>query len=113
MATIVAKKLFGGTLLTTTQATVYTVPGTVGQTRVTEILLANQSTLDQTPAVHFVAAGSAASTVNRILPAPTLGAGELLQLQLSSVLGTSDFISVIGSSAGQVMVYGSGAELTT
>ena len=113
MASIVAKKLFIGTLLTTSQITVYTVPAAVGQTRVTEIILANGSTLDQAPSIHFVAAGSAASTVNKILPAPTLGANEMLQLQFSSVMTTSDFISIIGSSANQVVVYGSGAELTT
>lgn len=109
---ITAQKLFRGTMLTTTAATLYTAPANT-TVRLTELLFANGSTADVSVTAHLVASGSAASTNNKIVPAIPLGANELLQLQFSTVMLTGDFISALASSASQIVAYGSGSELTT
>jgi hypothetical protein len=109
---ITAKKLFGGTLLTTSAATLYTAPAAT-TVRLTELMLSNGTTLDVTATVHLVASGSAASTVNKIVPGVSIGGNQLVQLQFNSVMATGDFISALASSANGIVAYGSGAELTT
>jgi hypothetical protein len=60
-----------------------------------------------------VPAGGAASSGNKVLNKYVVPAMALVQFDLKSVLGTSDFISALASSSTSINLYISGGEITT
>jgi hypothetical protein len=108
---VTAKQLIAAQTLTAAAATYYTVPAAT-TTRVTEILLTNQDTVDRTVSLHYVAPAGAAANSNRILPAVNVPAGQLVKLKLDSVLPTGAMIQALASVTAVVVIHASGAELT-
>ena len=108
---IAIKQLIAAQTLTAAAATYYTVPASVS-TRVTEILLSNQDTVDRTVSLHFVAPAGSAANSNRILPAVNIPAGQLVKLKLDSVLPTGAMIQALASVTAVVVIHASGADVS-
>lgn len=104
------KQLVAAQQLTASAATYYTVPAAT-VTRVTEVLAANNDTVDRTLSLHFVMSGGSATNANRFFPAVNIPAGQLIKFKLDTVLKAGDFIAMLASAAAVMTTMVSGAEI--
>lgn len=92
-----------------TETTVYVVPASTN-TMIKEVLIANTSSSAQTVSLSLVPFGNTASNINRLLPAVYIGPNSMTTFNLSTVMATGDFLSVLASAPSAVTMTISGLE---
>jgi len=93
------------------ETTVYTVPASA-EAILREVVIANHTATDRHIAVSVVPSGDTAGTDNRIIPQSDITADSMFRFEFSTVMETSDFISIIGETANALTVTISGVEIT-
>lgn len=109
MATYAPKKIGQAFPASTSEVTVYTVPGAV-VTLVKQIIVANVTTGPVTASISFVPAAGSAGDSNRISKDISLVGNQVVVYDLSQVLNTGDFITVKASAGNSVVFTISGVE---
>jgi hypothetical protein len=107
--TVVQFKKFVQSLITTSQVTIYTVPG-ASQDVVKGMDLANTSASAVTVSVDFVPSGNSVSAATKIFASVSIPPNSTLHWTGTQVLNTGDFISVIAGTTNVVTISVSGLE---
>ncbi len=106
-----AKQLKAATVLTTSYATQYTVPGSTTAI-IKEILLANTTAGVVTATVSVVPSGGSASASNNILGGINIDANSTTVVELHTLMIAADFISAKSNTSSAVNIMISGVEIT-
>lgn len=111
MASYLGKRMVPVTPLTTSQVTLYTVPGsTVGVIK--QIILTNVTTVSATATVNIVQAAGSASASNRIISAMEIPPNQFEVIDLNQVMTAADFISATASAGASINISVSGFEVS-
>lgn len=109
MATYTETQLAQSNVASTTETTVYTVPGST-TTVVKQIVVANVTAADVTTSLSLVPSGGSAGVTNRLYEQTTIPAYSTVTFDLSQVMDTGDFISIKQGTASGVTTTISGVE---
>lgn len=105
------KKMAQSCVASTTETTVYTVPGSTSAI-VKQFVFANVTGSSATISVSLVPSGGSAGVTNRILEAVPLPANSITVVDLTQVMATGDFISIKQGTASAITTTVSGVEST-
>lgn len=109
MATYTEKQLAQSCVASTTETTVYTVPGAT-TTIVKQIVCANVTASAATTSISIVASGGTAGVTNRILEQVSIPANSTVSFDLSQVMAAAGFISIKQGTASAITTTISGVE---
>lgn len=110
MANLASKKLYWGTP-GTTEATLYTVPGST-VALVKEIVLTNVTNAVATVSLSIVNSGGTAAASNRIMQAKNIPANDLVIIACNEHMDAGDFISGLQGTSGAINVRICGVEVS-
>lgn len=111
MPTYTTKQLTAATTLTTSVASLYTVPAST-TTTVKTILLANYSATDARAVIHLVPSGGSASAANEVYGEVLVAANTTLQIDTAIVIPTGASIHGQASANSAINVHISGVEIS-
>ena len=111
--TVTVKALINAKYAANALTTEYTVPSST-KTIVDKFTATNTDSGAQTISVHLVPSGGSADATNRITSLLSIAADASVELPeiKNQVLMTGDFISVVASVTGKVVIRASGREVT-
>lgn len=109
MAVYTEKKLAQNAENSTSETTIYTVPAST-TTVVKQIIVANTTGSAANYSLSLVPSGGAAGAANRILAVVSHAANSTTIYNLSQVMATGDFISILQGTAAAITVTISGVE---
>lgn len=112
MITSMTPKTITAALLTTAAAAYYTAPGGT-RSKITKLTFTNTSANVVTVTVHLVAAGGSASATNMLVPARSIGPGEVYECfeAIGQILQAGGMVQAFASTGAVVNVQGSAADL--
>ncbi len=108
---ILAKQLAQSNVASTTETTVYTVPGST-TTLVKQIVVANVTSSAATLSISIIASGGTAGDTNRIAKDVSMAANSLTAIDLNQVMAAAGFISLKQGTASACTTTISGVEIT-
>lgn len=109
MATYTEKQLAQNAQATTTETTIYTVPASTTAI-VKQIIVCNTTASAANYSISIVPSGGAAGDTNRIVKTISFAANSTTIYDLSQVMATGGFISILQGTASAITVTISGVE---
>jgi hypothetical protein len=111
MTTFATKQLSAATTLTTSAASLYTVPAST-TTTVKTLLLANYSATDARATIHIVPSSGSVSAGNKVYGEVLVAANTTLQIDTAIVIPTGAAIHGLASANSAINVHISGVEIS-
>ena len=107
----IAKRLINGSQLGVSASTYYTAPNNT-TTTISAMTLTNDTTSAVTATVHIVPSGSTATSLNKVLSARTISAGESYNVggAIGQTLEAGGTIQALASVAASITIVASGYE---
>lgn len=99
-------RLYGGQP-GTSEATVYTVPGSTNA-KVTEVIIANTAASAATVSLSAVPSGGTAGVANRLFASLSINGNSIVVMDMSVFMDTGDFLSALQGTSGAITLTISG-----
>lgn len=109
MAVYTEKQLAQNAQASTTETTIYTVPAST-TTIVKQIAVCNTTGVAANYSISIVPSGGTAGATNRIMAVQAIAANSTVYLDLTQVMATGGFISILQGTASSITVTASGVE---